>query len=154
MIDNPIGHKVHQLVKRSEQSCFYTLDKEHTYEVVRVIDYNEVKDDWCRHFIIKDAVVEMEVREIECVFAPDTTKEEIPMLSKYLSDNGIYADVYHYSHDVPAIVVSISWGDWKHEHGWANNLMAYLGYTEIGNQVTEENGSDCYSADHYYLKSA
>jgi hypothetical protein len=31
--------------------------------------------------------------------------------------------------------------------------MRYLGYTEIGNEVTEENGSDCYSADHYYLKS-
>lgn len=153
MIDNPIGHKVHQLVKRNEESWFYTIDQEYTYEVVRVIGYDEVKNDYCRHFIIKgEDGTEKEVREFECVFVPDTTKEETEMLYRYLSDNGVYADVYHYSHDVPAIVVSISWGDWKHDHGWANTLMGYLGYTEIGNQVTEENGSDCYSAEHYYLK--
>ena len=136
-----MGHKVHQLVKRTEHSYVYTLDKEHTYEVVRVLDYDEVKNDYCRHFIIKgEDGTEKEVREFECVYVPDTTKEETEML-------------YRYSHDIPAIVVSISWGDWKHEHGWATELMRYLGYTEIGNEVTEENGSDCYSADHYYLKS-
>lgn len=154
MIDNPIGRKVHRLVKKNENSIFYTLDKEHTYEIVRVLGYDEVKNDYCRHFIIKDAVVQMEVREFECVFIPDTTKEETDMLYHYLKDNGVYADVFHYTTEVPAIVVSIYWGDWKHQHGWAEDLMGYLGYTEIGNKVTEENGSDCYSADHYFIKSA
>ena len=154
MIDNPIGRKVHQLVKRNEQSYFYTLDKEHTYEIVRMIGYDEVKDDYCRHFIIKgEDGTEKEVREVECVFVPDTTKEETEMLCRYLMDNGVYAGVSHYSTEVPAIVVSIERGDWRHSHIWATDLMEYLGYTEIGNEVTEENGSDCYSADHYYLKS-
>ena len=154
MIDNPIGHKVHQLVKRSEQSCFYTLDKEHTYEIVRVLGYDEVKNDYCRHFIIKgEDGTEKEVREFECIFVPDTTKEETEMLCRYLMDNGVYAVVYHYANGNPAIVVSIEWGDWRHSHMWGTDLMGYLGYTEIGNQVTEENGSDCYSANHYYIKT-
>jgi hypothetical protein len=51
-------------------------------------------------------------------------------------------------------VVSISWGDWKHEHLWARSLMSYLGYVEIGSKVTEEDGSDTYSAEHYFLKTA
>ena len=32
--------------------------------------------------------------------------------------------------------------------------MEFLGYKEIGNKVTEEDGSDCYSAEHYFLKTA
>ena len=154
MIKDPIGHKVYELVKPNESAFFFTLDKEHIYEVVRVLGYDEV-DDYCRHYILKgEDGTEKEIQEFYCVFIPDTTKDEIQMISTYLSDNGLYAEVYHYSTEVPAIVVSISWGDWKHEHGWANDLMGYLGYTEIGNRVTEENGSDCYSAEHYYLKAS
>ena len=153
MIENPIGHKVHQLVKPNESCYSYILDKEHTYEVVRVLGYDEVKDDWCKHYIIKgEDGTEKEIREFEAVFVPDTTKDETSMLYRYLLDNGVYAEVYHYATGIPAIVVSISWGDWKHHHGWANSLMQYLGYTEIGNRVTEENGSDCYSAEHYFIK--
>ena len=153
MIDNPLGHKVHQLVKRNEQSYFYTLDKEHTYEVVRVLDYNEVKNDYCRHFIIKgEDGTEKEVREFECVFVPDTSKELTDMIYHYLSDNGVYADVYGNGEE--SVQVHIEWGDWKHDHGWANDLMEYLGWSEGDCIVTEENGSDCYSADHYYYKTA
>lgn len=154
MIKDPIGHKVYELVRPNEQAWFLTLDKEHTYEIVRVLDHDEAKD-YCRHYILKgEDGTEKEIQEFYCVFIPDTTKDEVLMLSDYLSNNGIYAEVFHYSTEVPAIVVSISWGDWKHEHGWCNDLMGYLGYTEIGNRVTEENGSDCYSAEHYYLKAS
>ena len=60
-----------------------------------------------------------------------------------------------YKHfDLPIMVVDISWGDWKHEHGWCKCLMKYLGYGEIGCKVTEENGSDTYSAEHYFIKVA
>lgn len=152
MIKDPIGHKVYELVRPNKQSWFLTIDKEHTYEILRVIAHDEAKD-YCRHYILKgEDGTEKEIREFDCVFIPDTSKDEIQMLSNYLGDNGLYVDVNRYSTEVPAIVVSIEWGDWKHEHGWCNDLMGYLGYVEIGNQVTEENGSDCYSAEHYYLK--
>lgn len=152
MIDEPIGCKVHQLIENEDSYSFH-LDTDHIYEVVRVIGWDEVKNDYCRHFIIKgEDGEEKEIREFECVIVPDRTKEETDMLYHYLSDNGVYAEVFHYSKNIPVVVVSIEWGDWKHEHGWCNNLMHYLGYTEIGNQVTDENGSDCYSADHYYIK--
>ena len=52
------------------------------------------------------------------------------------------------------IEVSVHNGDWKHDHLWARDLMSYLGYNEIGNRVTEEDGSDTYSAEHYFLKNA
>jgi hypothetical protein len=32
--------------------------------------------------------------------------------------------------------------------------MSYLGYGEIGCKVTEEDGSDTYSAEHYFIKVA
>jgi hypothetical protein len=32
--------------------------------------------------------------------------------------------------------------------------MEYLGYASGGQIVTEENGSDCYSATHYFYKVA
>ena len=53
------------------------------------------------------------------------------------------------------ICIDITWGDWKHEHWCADEItrevLAELGlngkYT-ITTQVTEEDGSDCYSAIH------
>jgi hypothetical protein len=53
------------------------------------------------------------------------------------------------------LVIGINWGDWKHEHGYADYLVKKffmdkgLGI-EVEEEVTEENGSDAYSADHYY----
>lgn len=122
------------------------------YTIVSTKNYKEVKD-WCDHYIVRsEDGDEQEIRMYSCVFPP-IEGDEYRVIDKFLSDNGIYAEVYPYSPYVPAVVVSISWGDWKHDHGWATDLMHYLGYREIGGRVTEENGSDCYSADHYYLKS-
>ena len=53
------------------------------------------------------------------------------------------------------LVISINWGDWKHEHGYADYLVKNffrdkgLGI-EIDEEVTEEGGSDTYSSEHYY----
>ena len=54
------------------------------------------------------------------------------------------------------LAVEINWGDWKHEHlrcnwlmeEWAklNNRIIVVG----GEEVTEEDGSDTYSAIHKY----
>lgn len=51
-----------------------------------------------------------------------------------------------------AVIVSVEWGDWKHSHAYLDKLMERLGYTKIHENVTEQDGSDCYSADHYFTK--
>lgn len=149
MIGNPIGQRVNLLEKFG--LCSYKMGEE-TYEVVSVIPWSKELNDYCQHFIVRDSEGnEREVREYECVYSPDYTKEQVPLISDFLNKNGVYAEVYSYVKGA-ALVVDIDWGDWKHEHLWARDLMGYIGYTEIGNEVTEENGSDCYSARHYFVK--
>lgn len=47
--------------------------------------------------------------------------------------------------------VSISWGDWKHDHIWCDNLITSILGLKLDNAVvTEEDGSDCYSAMRFY----
>lgn len=50
------------------------------------------------------------------------------------------------------VIVSIINGDWKHEHLKCDMIMRDMGYIPDGSIVTEEDGSDCYSADRYYRK--
>lgn len=70
-------------------------------------------------------------------------------VQKLLDRDHICADVYpHYG--LPVVVIDIHWGDWKHDHGRAKWLVSQHGGNLIGSKVTEENGSDCYSAEHYF----
>lgn len=50
--------------------------------------------------------------------------------------------------------VHIEWGDWKHDHARLDYLMANIGYMKTNEEVTDEDGSDCYSATHYYEQVA
>ena len=80
----------------------------------------------------------------------ETIRAKVAEVQNLLDSNGIFADVY----SAPGTIqVEISWGDWKHEHlraDWliANNIGGLLFRDE---KVTEEDGSDCYSAVHSYL---
>lgn len=54
--------------------------------------------------------------------------------------------------ETAVIAVNISWGDWKHEHLRADWIIREaFGVECIGTEVTEEDGSDCYSAIHRYI---
>lgn len=70
---------------------------------------------------------------------------------KLLRDDDIFVDVYPFYLDIPVISVEIRWGDWKHSHLRAKYLLEKQGYTLIQTIVTEEDGSDCYSAIHHFL---
>lgn len=70
-------------------------------------------------------------------------------LRNYINENDIFADVYE---TASSFIISIEWGDWKHDHLYLTHLMKKRGYKEINCVVTEENGSDCYSAEHYFRK--
>lgn len=48
------------------------------------------------------------------------------------------------------ITITIEWGDWKHEHQYADYIMAKHCFTLIKEDVTEKNGDDSYSSIHYY----
>ena len=71
-------------------------------------------------------------------------------VEKYLRENKLWASVEPYLDDLPVIEVDISWGDWKHEHLRCRWLLEEVGVHFINTLVTEENGSDCYSARHRF----
>lgn len=141
-----IGTKVRLTFENGTMS-----DKDYTITAIK--DYKDVGD-WCNHYIVKsEDGEELEIKEWDCVFPPKESEYEDCTIHDFLDDNGVWAEVYTGYNGLPVVAVSIHWGDWKHEHGWCECLMGYLGYKEIGNKVTEEDGSDCYSAEHYYLKT-
>ena len=147
--ENVSGKKVNLLEKYG--FCSKKMTDE-VCEIVSVVPWSKELNDWCQHYIVrKPDGSEVEIREVDCVFSPNTEKPADYMAHDFLNDNGVWADVWHH-YGTSALVVSISWGDWKHDHLWARDLMSYLGYVEIGSKVTEENGSDTYSAEHYFIK--
>ena len=75
---------------------------------------------------------------------------KVMAVQKKLDEEDIWGDVYKYN-DLPVIAIEIRWGDWKHEHGRTDYLMSLMGLTKLKVDVTEEDGSDCYSAIHYYI---
>ena len=50
------------------------------------------------------------------------------------------------------LFIEIEWGDWKHEHARLDYLMRnHFNVVVLGSEVTEEDGSDTYSAIHKYI---
>lgn len=145
-----INKKVYRLIEKN--ACGYVVDKNTVYTIVEVKSH-EVCNDYCEHYVLKSESGEtIEIRQYECIFIPDETLPEIDMISRYLNDNDCgHNDVYHENEQ---LCVYISCGDWKHSFIWLDNLMRYIGYDLNDEEVTEENGSDCYSAIHYYHKVA
>ena len=140
-----IGSKVCELVGDEFSK---KMNTEKAFIVVKVKGYDETKD-WCQHYIIRDKDGnEKEIREVDCVATPrENCSCEDERIAKFLEDNGVYAEVY-----INRIIVNVFInGDWKHEHGWGDVLMGYLGYKKVNEEVTEENGSDWYGSIHRYV---
>lgn len=70
-------------------------------------------------------------------------------IESMLRDKGVWSHVYN---DFDEIVVEIRWGDWKHDHLRTKFIMDELGYRQVSEEVTEEDGSDTYSSIHRYSK--
>ena len=75
-------------------------------------------------------------------------------LYSHLRSNRVHAGV-EATYD-GLIEVEITWGDWKHDHlrcKWlAKEFFESKGLTSlVGSRITEEDGSDCYSAIHKFL---
>lgn len=68
-----------------------------------------------------------------------------------LKEYDIYPEIYEGNDGV--IVICVEWGDWKHEHALLDHIMAEMDFMLIDTKITNSDGSDCYSADHYYKKA-
>lgn len=72
-------------------------------------------------------------------------------IRKMLWKNGVSAEVNAFDQELPIMVVSIRWGDWKHDHIRAKFLIDDTGdWVFMKTEETETNGSDCYCGDHYF----
>lgn len=85
--------------------------------------------------------------------APLSEETEDLEIDTYLRDHEADFSDVNENPDGKAVIVSVEWGDWKHSHAYLDRLMERLGYTKLHETVTEEDGSDCYSADHYFSKN-
>lgn len=80
-------------------------------------------------------------------------KELIEKISKFLKENNLSVESIEQYQSLPVVEIAISWGDWRHDHGRLKYLMGEKFEKEniyFGGEVTEENGSDCYSAVHRF----
>lgn len=72
-------------------------------------------------------------------------------IAEIARENHLFCDVVEESGNV--VVVEIEWGDWKHEHArldWlVKSQMPEL--KEVTKEITDEDGSDCYSAIHRFV---
>ena len=80
-------------------------------------------------------------------------RNEYELIRNFLKENE-YTDYDEIHQTDNVVIICISWGDWKHSHLRIDYLMRQLGYTLVEEEVTEENGDDCYSSNHYYTKLA
>ena len=73
-------------------------------------------------------------------------------ITDILSSNDRFNEVFHNDlGDKIEIQVFIDWGDWKHDHLHVVRLINdTLRPDEIREEVTEDDGSDCYSAVHIF----
>ena len=69
-----------------------------------------------------------------------------------MRENRLFGEKVDERPEINMIAYEITWGDWKHEHLRMDWLMEenFKNLRSICNHTTEENGSDCYSAIHYY----
>lgn len=75
--------------------------------------------------------------------------KSVEEVRKKFAEENMHCEINEYE---SYIAIEIEWGDWKHDHGYSDYLMAEMGYKCTDEKVTEEDGSDCYSSVHFYEK--
>lgn len=82
-------------------------------------------------------------------------QEVIDKIENELRSKKLFAELVDYTDGTSNIVgvkYLIEWGDWKHEHlrfDWIMRELFGNKLIQINEEVSEEDGSDCYSAYHY-----
>ena len=150
-IEKRVGKSVWLFENVSGWCTRLVKDKVWTVESVHKGDGEKFYEDY---FVVSNGDEKREVVYYDTVVLPEDNEDEQYRIEKYLADNGFYFEDICEERilDVPLYRISIRWGDWKHDHGWLDSLMAYLGYEAFNEILTEENGSDCYSSDHIFVR--
>lgn len=94
--------------------------------------------------IVKQIIIKKSISREEIQKKLDAANAEFA-----LAGNGLIAQIH--SLGTMEAVIEISWGDWKHEHLYADYVMKQHDFLLKNEVVTEEDGTDCYSSIHYYL---
>ena len=76
--------------------------------------------------------------------------KSVEEVRKKFAEENMYCEINE--NENGCISIEIEWGDWKHTHGYSDYLMEEMGYKCTFEEVTEEDGSDCYSSVHFYEK--
>lgn len=71
-------------------------------------------------------------------------------LTHYLNNHKLYVDVEEIE---THFIINVEWGDWKHDHRYLQNLMSNLNFILDMREITNTDGSDCFSAIYYYKKN-
>ena len=75
----------------------------------------------------------------------------IETIETMLRKNDLWANVYENKLS-NEICVQINWGDWKHDHLKCKWIMLENGFEHTKEEIIDEDGSDCYSSIHYFVK--
>lgn len=68
---------------------------------------------------------------------------------KILEANNVWVNYISFHLTLPLMYVEVK-GDWKHDHLRCKFVMKEHGFEYLNEDVTEEDGSDFYTAVHYY----
>ena len=114
----------------------------------KLVDYLQDLNDLYRNESLKEDYTE----DKKIYGTHNTYRELADALEDYLRDNKIYNDV---EVEDEGFSIYIDWGDWKHEHArlryYVDEFLTDEGLTyNHDEEVTEEDGSDTYSAIHYF----
>lgn len=149
-IDKRVGKYV-WLFEKNENGWDIELNQDKVWLVESIHEPNEHHYDY--FFIVSNGDEKREVLWHDTVVAPGNEEDEVLRVINYLESNGFYHEVWDEEICQAQIIrIAINWGDWKHDHGWCDSLMNYLGYEAFNEILTEENGSDCYSSEHIYVR--
>lgn len=71
-------------------------------------------------------------------------------VEEVFKNNDLYYD-WGFDYCTGVVEIYVEWGDRKHDHICLRNTMQENGFALLGEEVTEEDGSDTYSSTHYYI---
>ena len=116
------------------------------YERLVTVSEEQTKIDEITHIWTKMGYEVNVVSEDEFFKECNTIEDKIDKLLRHVSS----IDEHRFVDN--KLMVSIHWGDWKHDHLFVRDIIptTFPNSRYISGTVTEEDGSDCYSAEHCF----
>lgn len=123
---------------------YYTIEKE-TNRIVGVISEEGIK-------IFPEFLKEMYIFVNTDEYLKTLNySDEYDKILKLMSAAKLYNEIWD---ELDGRVTKIDvTGDWKHDHIFTDQLMESIGYTLMGETITDSDDSDYYSAIHSYVKT-